>query len=188
VHSFLVRLLFGICAIAGPVVLTAADTPAKSDTTPAAPHAAAAAPTTTPPPAAAPAPPAATPAAPAADAQVLELPKVQVTARRVRELDKAIKKLDKAISREKKNLKATELDKVLNNSKLASAASIFGGNSSEYLESVAATRVGYLETERDLLSDMKEPRSLEDLATLQTELDKIHQMERDLDKAATASH
>jgi hypothetical protein len=185
VHFFPIRLLFGICAIIGPLALGAAEPAAKSDTTPPAPHSAGTTPAPTPaPPAVAPAP-APTPTSLLPDAGTLALPKVEVTARRTKELDKAIKKLDKAIAREKKNLKATDLDKVLNNPKLASAAAIFGGNSSAYLESVAATRVGYMETERDLLSDMKEPRTLEDLAILQAELDKVREMQRDLDKAIT---
>ena len=158
----------------GPVALRAAEPAAKSEATPPAPPAAA---TKGSPPAATVAP------APAPDSEVLSLPTIQVTASRVKELDRAIKKLDKAISREKKNLKASDLDKVLNNPKLAAAATIFGGNSSAYLESVAATRVRYMEAERDLLSDMKEPRTLEDLAILQKELDEIRTMQRELDNA-----
>jgi hypothetical protein len=78
-------------------------------------------------------------------------------------------------------MKATDLDKVLNNPKLAEAAAVFGGNSSAHLESVAAYRIRLMETERDLLSDMKEPRTLEDLALLQEELEKVRVMQRELD-------
>jgi hypothetical protein len=172
VPSFLQRLLLGICAAIAPITLCAADPVVKSEAAPAVPPAAAtnaAQPDTK--------------AAPATDPDVLALPKIQVTAKRVKELDKAIKKLDKAIAREKNNLKASDLDKVLNNPKLADAAVIFGGNSSAYLESVAATRVRYMEAERGLLEDMKEPRSLEDLAILQQELDKVRIMQRELDSA-----
>lgn len=171
-HSFLNRLLLGVGLIAGPMNLGAAETPAKPGPPPAEPPVAAVKAT----------PPAtASPAAPVTGPEVFELPKIEITATRLKELDRAIKKLDKAIAREKKNMKASELDKVLNNAKLAEAAAIFGGNSSAYLESVAATRVRYMEAERGLLSDMKEPRSLDDMAILQKELDQIHTMQRELD-------
>ena len=173
VHSFLVRLLLGICAALGPLTVRAAETAAKSAGTPAGPAAVGLE---------APAP--AVKAAPGPDAEVYTLPKIEITARRVKELDREIKKLDKAISREKKNLKASELDKVLNNPKLAQAAAVFGGNSAAYLETVAASRVGLMETERDLLSDMRKPRTLEELTLLQTELERVRTMQRELDKTS----
>ncbi len=131
-----------------------------------------------------PASPPAAPPAPAADAEILVLPKIEVTATRVKELDRAIKKLDKAIAREKKRIKPSELDKALNNPKLAEAGAVFGGNSSAYLEAVAATRIQYMETERDLLSDLKVPRTLEDFKMIEKELEQVRTMQRDLDKAS----
>ena len=178
-NTFPVRLLLGLCLAGSPAVLRAAEPAPKAETSPAAP------PAPTSPPAADPR--AATPAAQAApnkDPEVLELPKIQVTAKRVKELDKEIKRLDKAIAREKNNLKATELDKVLNNSKLTEAAAVFGGNSAEYMQEVAATRIRYMEAERDLLSDMKEPQTLEYLAIIKDELEKVRTMRRDVEKAA----
>ncbi len=169
-HSFLNRLLLGVCVAIGPMTARAVEPAAKD----------AAAPSDRPAVVANGSPPAA-PAAPARDSEVLTLPTIQVTAGRVKELDRAIKKLDKAISREKKNLKASDLDKALNNATLAKTAAIFGGNSAAYLETVAATRVRYMEAERDLLSDMKEPRTLQDLAILQKELDQLRTMQRELD-------
>jgi hypothetical protein len=173
VHSFFVRLLFGLGVALGPVALGAAETPPKAkETPPTAPAAEAKA--------AAPAAAAVTPA-PASD--VLELPKIQVTARRMKELDSEIKKLDKAIVREKKRVKPSELDKALNNQKVVEAAAIFGGNSSEHLQAVAATRIRYMEAERDLLSDMKVPRTLSDFQAIEKELDQVRTMQRELDMA-----
>ena len=156
----------------GPVALRAAETAPKAEAGPAAPPAAGTK---------APAPD--VPAAPSKDADVLALPKIEVTASRVKELDREIKRLDKAIAREKKNVKATDLDKALNNTKLANAAALFGGNSAAYMEEVAATRVRYMEAERDLLVDMKTPRTLDELKILQEELEKIRTLRRELDKA-----
>ena len=172
--SFHVRLLFGICAALGSVLTMSAADAAKGEGTSAGQPAAG---TKEAPPAAK-----AAPAATAVtDPEILNLPKIAVTASRLKELDRAIKKLDKAISREKKKMKASDLDKVLNNPKLTQAAALFGGNSAEYMEAVAASRVRYMEAERDLLSDMREPRTLEDLAIIQKELDEIHTMQRELD-------
>jgi len=172
VHPFLIRLLLGVCVASGSLPMLAVEPAAKGAATPSGQPAVAAHESR----------PAAQ-AAPARDSEVLTLPTIQVTAGRVKELDRAIKKLDKAISREKKNLKASDLDKALNNATLAKAAAVFGGNSAAYLETVAATRVRYMEAERDLLSDMKEPRTLQDLAILQKELDEIRVMQRELDYA-----
>ena len=115
-------------------------------------------------------------------AEILTLPKVQVTARRVRELERAIKRLDKAIARERKKVRAGELDRVLNNPKLTEAAAIFGGNSTAHLQAVAASRVRLMETERSLLNDMKQPRDLEELALIEKELEKVRAMQRELDE------
>ena len=171
---FPVRLLLGICVAASAVAQRTTEPAPKAEASPAAP------------PPAATAKPAApdAPAAPKKEPEILELPKIQVTAGRIKELDREIKRLDKAISREKKNVKASDLDKALNSTKLANAAAIFGGNSAAYMEEVAATRVRYMETERDLLMDMREPRTLDELKILQEELEKIRTMRRELDKAA----
>ena len=93
---------------------------------------------------------------------VLALPKMEVTTQRIKKLDKMIAKLDKMIAREAKKVKSTELDKALNNDKVARAAAIFGGNSAEHLSAVAATRVALLESERDVLEAMKRPATLDE--------------------------
>jgi hypothetical protein len=132
-------------------------------------------------PAPAPARDGARPADPAAPQAVITLPTIQVTAGRIRELDKEITRLDKLIVREKKKVKSSGLDKTLNNSQLAHAAAIFGGNSSDHLSAVAAGRVALLETERGVLEAMKRPATVEDLAMLEKELDQLRTTRRNLD-------
>ncbi len=133
---------------------------------------------------AAPTPPAA--AAPAATVAepVLELPKIQVTTQRIKKIDKEITRLDKLITRERAKVKSTELDRTLNNEKLAKAAAIFGGNSSEHLSAVAASRVALLENERDILEAMKRPATLEEFKMMEQELDQLRTTRRNLDDAA----
>jgi hypothetical protein len=117
------------------------------------------------------------------DTEVVVLPKIQVTSTRIHELDVTIAKLDKLIVREKKKIKPTNLDKTLNNQKVSTVAAIFGGNSSEHLSAVAASRVSLMETERALLEDMKRPASVTDLAQMETELDQLRLTRRNLDSA-----
>jgi len=122
-------------------------------------------------------------AAPETVGPVITLPVLQVGESRLRELNKAITKLDKQIAREKKKVKSSDLDKTLNNSKLASAAAIFGGNSSEHLSAVAATRVALMESERLVLEGMKFPRSEKELEQMETELNQLRTNRRNLDNA-----
>jgi hypothetical protein len=149
--------LVSFCTLA--CLLTAADqaTPAKPEAKPA--------PTTT------------------ADS-VMVLPKIEVTASRIKKIDKEIKRLDKLIVRETEKVKSTSLDRTLNNNKLASAAAIFGGNSSEHLSAVAATRVALLENERDVLEAMKRPATLDELAMMEKEIEQLRLTRRNLDDAA----
>jgi len=134
------------------------------------------------PPAAAAAP--STPAkAPAVD-PVLELPRIQVTGQRAKQIDKEIKRLDKLIGREKNKIKPTELDKTLNNEKVATVASIFGGNSADHMSAVAASRVMLLEQERDVLEAMKRPTTLEDLKMMEAQVEELRTTRRNLDDAS----
>jgi len=128
------------------------------------------------------APPA--PAKPAPPAEFLELPKIQVTAQRIKSIDKDIKRLDKMIAREKAKVKSSDLDRALNNEKLARAAAIFGGNSSDHLAAVAATRVALLENERDVLEAMKRPTTLDELAVMEKQVEQLRETRRNLDDAA----
>jgi len=159
VDSSLIRLpLFALCLAVAPAALAANETaPAKDN---------------------------AKPAAPAATEPVVELPKIQISATRAKQIDKEIVKLDKLIAREEKKVKSSELDRALNNSKLANAAAIFGGNSAEHLSAVAASRVALLQTERDVLEAMKRPATVEALAAMQTELEQLRVTRRNLDDAA----
>ena len=85
--------------------------------------------------------------------------------------------------REKKKVKSSELDKALNNPKLAQTAAIFGGNSAAHLSAVAASRVSLLETERAVLEAMKRPSTLQGLAMLEAELEQLRTTRRNLDNA-----
>ena len=124
--------------------------------------------------------PSATPLSPE---PAIELPTIQVTKTRVHEIDVTITKLDKLIAREKKKVKSSELDKALNNPKLAQTAAIFGGNSAAHLSAVAASRVSLLETERAVLEAMKRPSTLQGLAMLEAELEQLRTTRRNLDNA-----
>jgi len=115
---------------------------------------------------------------------VLELPKIQVTASRIKKLDKEIKRLDKLITRETEKVKSTDLDRTLNNASISRAAAIFGGNSSDHLSAVAATRVALLENERDVLEAMKRPATLDELAMMEKELQQLRLTRRNLDDAS----
>jgi len=115
---------------------------------------------------------------------VLALPKVEVTSARVKAIDAELKKIDKQIAREKKKMKSTDLDKSLNSDKLAKSAAIFGGNSASHMEAVAATRVALLENERVMLERLKFPRTEEDRALIEKELENLRTTRRNLDDAA----
>ena len=116
--------------------------------------------------------------------EVLALPKMEVTAQRVKKIDKQIKRLDKLIAREEKKVKSSDLDKALNHDKLVRAAAIFGGNTSDHLSAIAATRVALLENERDVLEAMKRPTTLAELAMMEKEIEQLRETRRNLDDAA----
>lgn len=120
----------------------------------------------------------------AAQEPVLELPKLQVTAQRAKEIDRELKRLDKLIAREKKKIRATDLDRTLNNDKLARAAAIFGGNSAEHLSAVAASRVLLMEQERMVLEAMKRPATIEERRMMDAEIQQLRLTRRNLDDPA----
>jgi hypothetical protein len=120
---------------------------------------------------------------PRADAP-LELPKLEVTATRIKQIDKDIKRLDKMINRERKKVKATDLDKALNNEKVSTAAAIFGGNSAAHLSAVAASRVMLMEQERMVMEAMKRPATLEERAMMEAEIEQLRLTRRNLDDHA----
>lgn len=132
-----------------------------------------------------PAKPAAAPAEPTpADKEVLELPKIEVTSARIKAIDAELKKIDKQIAREKKHLKSTNLDKTLNSDKVTKATAIFGGNSASHMVAVAATRVNLLENERAMLERLKFPRTAEDQALIEREIESLRKTRRELDDAS----
>ncbi len=124
----------------------------------------------------------------APDAAILVLPKLEVLgASQIKEIDTEIRKLDKLIIREKKKVNPGELDRAFNNPKLTHAAALFGGNDSQHLSEVAASRVALLETERDVLEAMKRPASLEARREMEKELDQLRTTRRNLDNVSLKS-
>ena len=161
----------------------AAPAPAKSDK-PVAP-AEAPAPTTPP---AEPAKPAAAPAKDAAPAKTAQqpatvLPKVEVKKGRITVLDQQLAKQDEEIAREKKNMKSSEVDLALNDSKVAKPLSIFGGESAQFRKRVASERVELMEAEKDVMEAMARAKTKKEKEELQKQLDELRAMRRELDKS-----
>lgn len=121
-------------------------------------------------------------AAPLAKENATVLPKVEVTKGRITVLDQKIAKQEEDIARERKNLKSSEVDLALNDSKIAQPMAIFGGESSQFRKRVASERVELMETEKSLLEAMKLARTKEEKQELQKQLDEIKVMRRDLEK------
>ncbi len=115
---------------------------------------------------------------------MIDLPTLKVQDRRIKAIDAELKKLDKQIARERKQMQSTSLDKSLNSDKLSQAAALFGGNSAGHMAAVAATRVSLLEQERMLLERLKFPRTAEDQALIEKELENNRTVRRNLDNAA----
>lgn len=111
------------------------------------------------------------------------LPKVEVTKSRITELDRQLHLQEKEIAREKKNTQPTELDKALNDTKVAKALSIFGGESNQYRAQVAKERVSLMEEEKDLLEAIARARTKEEKAELEKQLVEIKAMRRQLEKS-----
>jgi uncharacterized membrane protein len=111
------------------------------------------------------------------------LPKMEVKNGRITQLDMQIQKQEHDIALEKKNTKATEADKALNDLKIAKPLAIFGGESSQFREHVASERVSLMEAEKDILEAMKTAKTRAEKAELQKQLDEIKAMRRDLEKA-----
>jgi hypothetical protein len=111
------------------------------------------------------------------------LPKVEVRKERITVLDQKIAQQEQDIARERKNLKPSEVDTALNDSKIAKPLSIFGGESSQFRQRVASERVQLMEAEKDILEAMKRARTKEEKQELQKQLDQIRAFRRDLDKS-----
>lgn len=178
------RQLFPLLLSLAAVSAFAADEPAKDSPESAKGGSKAVRPAAGAPPAADPATADTKPTAPGtqpAASEVITLPAVQVTKSRVREIDLSLKRIDKQISRERKKLKSTETDRVLNHDQVAKATALFGGKSTAQRESVAAERVRLLETERDLLEQMKSPMTRDDFQLVEKQVELLRTARRELD-------
>lgn len=111
------------------------------------------------------------------------MPQVDVRGSRITELDQQVAKQEREIAREKENTKPTEVDRALNDSKVAKFLSIFGGESAGHRAGVAQERVNLMEAEKDLLEAMKTARTKEEKAALQKQLDELKAYRRELEKS-----
>ena len=115
------------------------------------------------------------------------LPKMEVRKGKFSERDyklaQELHKQDQEIEREKRNLKISEADAALNNSKVASALSVFGGESAQYRKRVAAERLELLEAEKDIIEQIAIAQKPEEKQLLQKQLDQLREMRRQLDKS-----
>lgn len=111
------------------------------------------------------------------------LPKVEVKKSRITVLDQMLAKQDEDIAREKKNMKASEVDLALNDSKVAKPLAIFGGDSAQFRKRVASERVELMEAEKDVMEAMARAKTKKEKDELQKQLDELRAMRRELDKS-----
>jgi hypothetical protein len=105
-----------------------------------------------------------------------------VSRTRITEIDREIHEQDKAIAREKTKTKPTELDKALNDPKVAKSLAVLGGESGQRRATNANERVAIMEDERDLLEALKTAKTKEEKAALQKQLDDLRVYRRELEK------
>lgn len=110
------------------------------------------------------------------------LPKVEVKKSRITVLDQQLAKQEEDIARERKNLKPSEVDLALNDTKVAQPLAIFGGESAQFRQRVASERVQLMEAEKDIIEAIARARTKEERAELQKQLDEIRAFRRELDK------
>lgn len=111
------------------------------------------------------------------------LPKVEVKKGRITVLDQELAKKDEEIAREKKNTKPSEVDKALNDSKIAKPLAIFGGESTQFRQRVSSERVSLMEDEKDLIEAIAHAKTKAEKAELQKQLDALRAERRELEKA-----
>ena len=111
------------------------------------------------------------------------LPKVEVKKDRITELDLQLAKQQREIEREKRNINASEVDRALNDAKIARPLAIFGGDSTQFRKGVAAERVELMEAEKDIMEAIGQAKTKEEKAALQKQLDELRAMRRQLDKS-----
>jgi hypothetical protein len=162
-----------------PVPAASSGSPAKSAPAAKPEETAAATPAATP----AEAEPAKDPKTAAAKAPPTVLPKVEVKKGRITVLDQQLAEQEQAIARERKNLKASEVDTALNDAKVARPLAIFGGDSAQFRQRVAAERVELMEAEKDIIEAIAHAKTKEEKQELQKQLDELKAMRRQLDKS-----
>lgn len=111
------------------------------------------------------------------------LPKVEVKKGRITALDQELAKKDEEIAREKKNTRPSEVDKALNDSKIAKPLAIFGGESTQFRQHVSSERVSLMEDEKDLIEAIAHAKTKAEKAELQKQLDALRAERRELEKA-----
>src|SRR4030095_13594191 len=122
-------------------------------------------------------------APPAAKETPTVRPKVEVTKSRITELDQKLAKQEQDIARERKNLKATEVDTALNDAKIARPLALFGGDSSQFRQHVASERVELMEAEKDLIEAIAREKTKEEKKERQKQLDELKAVRRELEKS-----
>ncbi len=128
--------------------------------------------------------PAETPAAkPKPTEPATVMPKVEVKKGRITVLDQQLAKQEQDIAREKKNTKPTELDKALNDSKIAKPLAIFGGESTQVRQHVANERVSLMQDEKDLIEAIAHASTPTEKAELKKQLEVLRAERRELEKA-----
>lgn len=120
------------------------------------------------------------PAKEAAESPTVLAP-VEVKRNRLIEHDRQILDLQDEIARENKKTKSTETDQALNNAKVSSTLSIFGGSSSESREELAKERVSLMEAELGLLETMDRVKTQAERDDLQKQANELRDMRRNLE-------
>jgi hypothetical protein len=111
------------------------------------------------------------------------LPQLEVKKSRITEADVQVAKTNREIAREKQNTKPTELDKALNDSKIAKPLAMFGGESTQFRKQVSKQRIALMEDEKDLIEAIAQAKTKEEKAELQKELDALRAERRELERA-----
>lgn len=111
------------------------------------------------------------------------LPQVEVRKGRITELDQQLAAQEKAIAREKQNTKSSEIDKTLNDAKVARPLAIFGGESTQFRQHVANERVSLMEDEKDLIEAIAHAKTKEEKKELKKQLQILRQFRREMDKS-----
>lgn len=110
---------------------------------------------------------------------------VQVNKSRLIEVNREIVELQDQIDREKKKTKSTETDKALNDSRVSSALSIFGGSSADSRAELAKQRVSLMESELELLTMSMAAKTPAERDDLQKQAGEMREMRRNLERGGS---